>query len=154
MTTSSQAKNSIGRALLHAAGVRFSEKFEERCRSYFHDRCCYCGVFIEPNSRNGHFDHATSVAASSDTFHLVYACQECNGDKKRAKGWEDFLHEICDGNEEAFQTRRQAILDWFAHEPPNRLSPEAVKAVEEAKNLAIAGFDSALSLLRQRLDEL
>lgn len=143
-----QARNSIRRALLHVAGVRFSKAYKERCRIHFADACSYCGNGIVKASRQGHYDHAIAIASASSHFHLVYACGTCNGDEKRERDWEGFLHEKCDGDDAAFQTRRQAVLDWFATEPPALLRDNAKRALKDAETVALSGFNQAVETLR------
>jgi hypothetical protein len=143
-----QARNSIRRALLYVAGVRFSKAYKERCRVHFADACCYCGTDIARASRQGHYDHAIAIASESSHFHLVYACGRCNGDQKRERDWEVFLLEKCEGDKAAFRTRRQAILDWFATEPPTMLGDNARRALKDAETLALSGFNQAVETLR------
>jgi len=143
-----QARNSIKRALLYVAGVRFSEAYKEQCRIHFAEACSYCGTVIARASRQGHFDHAIAIASSSSRFHLVYACGRCNGDEKRERDWEGFLLEKCGGDDAAFRTRRQAILDWFATGPPALLDENVKRALKDAEALALSGFNQAVETLR------
>lgn len=147
-----QARNTIKRALLHVAGIRFSKLYKERCRTRFHATCAYCGLSIEAGSRKGHYDHAIAIASQSNRFHLVYACSTCNGDQKRERDWEGFLREKCGGDEALLQNRKQVILDWFATEPPALLSDRDKQALREAESEALEGFNQAVATLRLKLN--
>jgi hypothetical protein len=149
-----QARNAIRRALLHVAGVRFSKLYKDRCREHFNNRCAYCGSLIEPNSRKGHFDHAVAIASSSNAFHLVYACGSCNGDEKRERDWEGFLREKCRGEDETLQLRTNAILEWFATQPPAHVTEEVRHTLLEAQTAALNGFNAAVISLRDKLNSI
>src|SRR5437660_1694 len=95
MTKPPQARNAIWRALLHVAGVRFSDNYKERCRRYVGNECAYCGIRLEKGSTKGHYDHAVALASASETFHLVYACRKCNSYEKLEMGWQTFLDMKC-----------------------------------------------------------
>lgn len=93
-----QARNSIRKAMIYVAGVRFPKGYYTECKKHFRNRCAYCGSKIGSNSRTGHFDHSFSLKEITNEFHLIYSCNICNGDEKREKDWKSFLKEKC-GND-------------------------------------------------------
>ena len=151
MASTSFAKNVIRRALAEIAGVAFPDKLKAECRKHFKSTCAYCGYEVPGNSREGHIDHTEPVATSAAETHIVFACQTCNGNERRDAPWEDFLRQKCKGDEELFNIRKQAILDWFAMHPPARLNPRQMEALNEAKRLACDGFDAAVKFLKDKL---
>lgn len=152
MTTPSQARNSIKRALLHVAGIKFGQDYRERCREYFNGLCCYCGE--KPDERQGGYDHAEAIASSSTRdYYLVYACNKCNGDEKRESDWLTFLRKKYENDEAAFRARKEAILAWFRDAPKVRISDSTKKAWTEALSTAVDGFNQAVSRLQKQVEE-
>lgn len=149
MTTPSQAKHAMRRALLHTCGVRFSTDYKERCRKHFGNRCAYCATLISPESRQGHFDHATSATAGGHAFGLLYVCPKCNGDERREKDWLAYL-QTKDGTD--LKERKKAIEEWFREEPPIVVPDALTLALEGALLEAETNFDEALSKLRRTRD--
>lgn len=134
MTTASQAKNAIRRALLHEAGIRFSKEYKERCRNHFSSTCAYCGNAVDAGARAGHFDHASALAAGEGHFGLVFACIKCQTEKKIGKDWIDYLNGHKDFTPAQKKSRREKIEEWFRLEEPLVLSPALLSKVNAAQS--------------------
>jgi hypothetical protein len=152
MTKPPQARNAIWRALLHVAGIRFSKAYWERCKRHFDNRCAYCGNRIEKGSRRGHQDHATATSSSATVFHLVYACDRCNGDEKRAGGWQEFLALKCPDHLVRL-ARLKTIEDWFRKENAAMLDETTARTLSTARRTALAAFNTAVEELRSCHDQ-
>jgi 5-methylcytosine-specific restriction endonuclease McrA len=150
--TPSKAKNAVRRALWTEIDSSPTGLDSRKLRLFFGHSCAYCGRPVDPKGREGHLDHLVSTAAggSDHLSNRVLSCGPCNGDEKREMDWEAFLQQKAT-NREAFETRRNKILEWLDAEAPNApsVSPEMRKVVDGHINNVISAFDEALAAIRQ-----
>ena len=115
--------------------------------THFQSSCAFCGVHIERSSRTGHLDHLDGGGGNGPK-NRVLACARCNGDEKRDRDWQEFLHEK-NPDESAEEERRERIESWIATHPsrPNERSPSVQEALDEAERL-VEEFHAACTRLR------
>ncbi|WP_313492895.1 HNH endonuclease [Psychrobacter faecalis] len=83
--TPSMAKNQIKRSLLQVIDTHPNKSQKQQVWNYFDNKCAYCDIVIDPNSRKGHLDHLQAVkdGGTNEIYNFVLACNICNGDEKR-----------------------------------------------------------------------
>ncbi len=83
--TPSMAKNQIKRSLLQIIDTHPNKSQKQQVWNCFDNKCAYCDIVIDPNSRKGHLDHLQAVkdGGTNEIYNFVLACNICNGDEKR-----------------------------------------------------------------------
>jgi hypothetical protein len=104
-----------------------SPEFKRHLRDAFAGRCAYC-LNLLPEALNGwDMDHA-DPDAGNHAGNLLPACKQCNGDKKRDRGWLAFLRTELSGS--VLEEQEQKIQSWFAlHVRETLAHAPAVQAV-------------------------
>lgn len=151
-TTSSYVKNIMRRAIGDIMDQPLSKKQKLQVWEYFFSQCAYCGCELHRENRDGHIDHliAAAMGGSNSLNNRVLACEDCNGNEKRDRAWEEFLREKCKGVGKVFRVRRDRITAWQNHTRRNAatvLTPEVKEAISAAEAL-IPLFEQKLSTLK------
>jgi len=155
--TPSMAKNQIKRSLLQIIDTHPSKAQKQQIWQYFDDRCAYCGIDIEPNSRQGHLDHLISMkeGGGSDIYNFVLACHICNGDEKRETPWREFLINKCRNLPEGIYIKRLTHIEaWQQKSIINQLNEDTIAQIEAIVDMAKANFDQSVEQMRALRDSI
>jgi hypothetical protein len=147
-TTVSMAKNSMRRAIREVLDPSPGALEKSRIREHFNHQCAYCGINLDPRTREAHFDHA-DPAAGNGLYNLVLACATCNGDQKLAEHWYPFLRRKAP--ESAFVSRRFRIEAWVNQATPLRIHTAEVESARERIENLVEQFATECSRLRSLL---
>ncbi len=151
--TPSKAKNAIIKALLEIIDPPPTKIQKKNLRSFFENKCAFCGTYIDPDGRKEHIDHLipSSQGGSNHISNRVLACSICNGDEKLDQNWEKFLeNKVLDLK--IFQERRVRIIEWVKmNNGPKYIDPfkiETVKSVTENVNKVFMATCDQLKQIR------
>ncbi len=145
--TPSQAKNYIARAFREVADPHPSDSILSSLWEHFHSSCAYCDTEIMRAPKQAHYDHLVSRGGNR-LSNFVLSCPDCN-ERKRELDWQAFLRDRAT-DEQAFQTRRTAILAWQQHAQQHDaiVSPALLERAEACISVVHRVFDNELSELR------
>lgn len=148
MPSTSLAKNIMAKALREIIDRPPSARRTADLWAYFENRCCYCGVPLDPSSRRAHLDHLESAAEGgrNSISNMVLACATCNGDLKRQRPWREFLREMCP-DPKVYSRRLAKIRDWLAQ--PRPAPHAAAQQVEKIILRTTRLFDEAVAEVRR-----
>lgn len=147
--TPSMAKNKIRRSLLAILDPYPSKAEVDGLWQYFNDRCAYCGVGVERQSRTGHIDHviASTIGGGNGTHNCVLSCARCNGDEKRDEDWRAFLYRKSE-TEKVAAMRAARIESWISLAPAAELSEESICQAQAIIADVISHYESAVEQIR------
>lgn len=150
-TTPSMAKGHINRSLLQIIDKPPTKVQKQQIWKYFENKCAYCGIYIEPDSRKGHLDHliSTKDGGSNDIYNFVLACNICNGDEKRESQWQTFLQNKCsDLPSEIYLKRLLHIENWHNQSEVDQLDTEILNKIQAIIEKAKNDFDCSVEQMR------
>jgi hypothetical protein len=112
----SQAKNYVRKTIWKLVDKEPSAREVAVLWAHFDSKCAYCSLQLARAARNGHLDHleANRSIGRNHISNRVLACNICNGDEKREEDWEHFLALKCRADEQAYEARRDKIMQWRA----------------------------------------
>ena len=151
------AKNQIKRSLLQVIDTHPNKAQKQQVWSYFDNKCAYCNIVIEPNSRTGHLDHLHAVkdGGSNDVYNFVLACNICNGDEKREMPWREFLVIKCQNLPNSVYVERLAhIENWHQKSIISQLDAELVFQIDAIIETAQASFKNSIKQMRALRDSI
>ncbi|MDO5768233.1 MAG: HNH endonuclease signature motif containing protein [Psychrobacter sp.] len=150
-TTPSMAKNQMRRSLLQIIDSHPTKQQVQQLRAYFENQCAYCGVYIDPQGRQGHLDHLLSIkeGGTNDIHNFVLACNICNGDEKRELPWQQFLQQKCESLPPSIYNQRLTrLLAWQRQAVIKAIDANAELEIERIINDSQQSFDRAVSQMR------
>lgn len=149
--TPSMAKNQIKRSLLQIVDLHPNKMQKQQIWRYFDNKCAYCDITIDPNSRQGHLDHLLAVqnGGSNDIYNFVLACNICNGDEKRETQWREFLISKCKNlSDSTYVERLTKIETWQRQSIMSQIDTEVLARMEVIIDTAKANFDQSVEQMR------
>lgn len=155
--TPSMAKNQIKRSLLQVIDTHPNKSQKQQVWNYFDNKCAYCNIVIEPNSRKGHLDHLHAVrdGGSNDVYNFVLACNICNGDEKREMPWREFLVIKCQNLPNSVYVERLVhIENWHQKSLMSQLDADLVFQVDAIIETAQASFENSIKQMRALRDSM
>lgn len=151
--TPSQARNAIKRSLKALIDPMPSKVEKNQIRSYFENKCAYCGCELKPKERKAHLDHVVAEAdgGSNGLCNLILTCAICNGDEKRDMDWQTFLLQKCHGETAEYHQRYKKITTWFAEQGGSATISQVQQAqLESAFNTVDALYSDVVVQLRKQ----
>ena len=155
--TPSMAKNQIKRSLLQVIDTHPNKSQKQQVWNYFDNKCAYCNIVIEPNSRKGHLDHLHAVrdGGSNDVYNFVLACNICNGDEKREMPWREFLVIKCQNLPNSMYIERlERIETWHQKSLISQLDANVVSQIAAIIETAQASFENSIKKMRALRDSM
>lgn len=153
----SMAKNQIKRSLLQIMDTHPNNTQKQKIWSYFDNRCAYCDIVIDPNSRKGHLDHLLAIkdGGSNEIYNFVLACNICNGDEKREMPWREFLINKCSNLSNSVYIDRLAHIEaWHQKSIINQLDAATMTQIDNIIQTSQANFDKSVEQMRELRDSI
>jgi hypothetical protein len=122
-------------------------------KSFFGDRCCYCGTEFAGSAINQ--DHLIPMNKTSLGLHawgnVVPACQACNA-KKQGSDWRDFIIQRAGIDATERHQRMMVFLAQYRYEPPTHdLRYVAEELYDEVGGIAMALIDAKIKRVKATL---
>ena len=155
--TPSMAKNQIKRSLLQIIDTHPNKSQKQQVWNYFDNKCAYCDIVIDPNSRKGHLDHLQAVkdGGTNEIYNFVLACNICNGDEKREMPWREFLINKCQNLPDSVYVKRLVHIEtWHQKSLISQLDADILSQNDAIIETAQASFDKSIKQMRALRDSM
>ena len=127
-----------------------SIKQKQELLQFFNFQCCYCGVTLTTKTISQ--DHLIPQNRNAVGLHawgnVAPCCSDCNS-KKHKKSWESYLLEVCLGDTNLFNDRKQKLIEFikhyrYEHIVTDELQQWVDKTYKDAKLVATGFIDSKM----------